>query len=83
MAQRDFYVSHTFDALQIIIGALPKGPDRSVIIYANRTYTEQVASFGSGAAHSIGRKIMVKEVRTMIESILEKFDTEDAGARAH
>jgi hypothetical protein len=77
MAQRDFYVSHTFDALQVLVGVLPNGPDESIIIYANRTYTEQVAGFASGAAHSIGRKIMTKEVQTLFESILAKFQAED------
>lgn len=82
MAQRDFYVSHTFDALQVLVGVLPNGPDKSIIIYSNRTYTEQVAGFASGAAHSIGRRMMAKEVQTLIESILAKFRAEDAGARA-
>ncbi len=72
-AQRDFYVSHTFDALQILVGVLRLGPEESVVFYTNRTYTEQVAGFASSAAHKIGRKMLEKEVRTMIESVLAKY----------
>ena len=75
-AHRDFYVSHTVDALQIIVGCLPLGPDKSVFFYANRTYTEQVAGFGSGMAHGIGRKILNKEVRALLDAILAEYRAE-------
>jgi hypothetical protein len=67
-AQRDFYVGHTFDALQLIVGCFGLA-EESVVFYANSTYTEQVTGFGSGAAHAIGRKIMTAEVIKLFESI--------------
>jgi hypothetical protein len=43
------------------------------VLYTNRTYTEQVAGFGSGAAHAIGRKIMSAEVEGALRTILERL----------
>ncbi len=79
-AQRDFYVSHTFDALQILAGVLPLEPEERVTFYTNRTYTEQVAGFASSAAHKIGRKFLEKEVRTLLESVLAKYRVETTGS---
>lgn len=61
VAQRNFYVGHTFDALLIMAGCFPVG-DESVVFYTNRTYTDLVAGFASGAAHSIGRKMLISVV---------------------
>ena len=67
-AQRDFYVGHSFNALQLIVGCFGLA-EGSVIFYANQTFTEQVAGFGSGAAHAIGRKMMTAEVVELFESV--------------
>ncbi len=72
LAQRDFYVAHTFDALQVIVGCFGM-TEGSVLFYVNRTYTEQVAGFGSSAAHAIGRKIMTGEVVTLFEAVLAEM----------
>jgi hypothetical protein len=69
LVQRDFYVGHTFEALQILSGAVPSSEQSSVLFYTNRTFTHQVAGFGSSAAHAIGRKIMVGEITTLFESV--------------
>jgi hypothetical protein len=67
VAQRDFYVGHSFDALLVLAGCLPLG-GQTIVFYGNRTYTEQVAGFASGAAHAIGRKIMIAEVVASLEA---------------
>ncbi len=69
--QRDYYVGHTFDALQILTGLVPAGEDQSILFYMNATFTDQVTGFGSSAAHGIGRKIMAKEIRTLFETVVE------------
>jgi hypothetical protein len=69
LMQRDFYVGHTFDALQIISGVVPAGEGASILFYTNLTFTEQVAGFASGAAHGIGRKIMTKEIVQLFEAV--------------
>ena len=68
VAQRDFYVGHSFDALLVLAGCLPLG-EKTIVFYGNHTYTEQVAGFGSGAKHSIGRKMLIAEVVTFFESV--------------
>ena len=68
-AQRDFFVGHTFDALQVLGGLVPVGEHESALFYTNSTFTEQVAGFGSGAAHGIGRKIMTKEILGLFEAV--------------
>jgi hypothetical protein len=68
--QRNYYVGHTFAALQISVGAFVLGDD-SLLFYTNRTYTEQVAGFGSSVAHSIGRKMMSDEVEDALRNSIE------------
>jgi hypothetical protein len=72
LQQRNFFVGHTMDAMQTLSGLIGQG-DEAIAIYANRTYTGQVAGFGSGAAHSIGRKIMSGEIEAALERILAKL----------
>lgn len=65
MAQRQYFVGHNFNALQILVGAFPY--EKGVIVfYRNRTSTDQVAGFGSSMRHKIGRGMMRDE-------ILERF----------
>jgi hypothetical protein len=80
MSSRNFYVGHTFDVLQILSGVVPSGPDSGVLFYVNRTFTEQVTGFGSGAAHGIGRKIMQGEIRALFESVREVLAKIAAGS---
>lgn len=77
---RDFYVGHTFDALQTLSGVVPSGPDQSVLFYVNLTYTEQVTGFASGAAHGIGRKIMKGEIVTLFESVRKVLASKTPGS---
>ncbi len=69
LVQRDFYVGHTFDALQVLAGLVPVGEGESALFYTNATFTEQVAGFGSSVAHGVGRKIMTKEILALFEAV--------------
>jgi hypothetical protein len=73
VAQRDFFVGHNFDALLVLAGCFPLG-EQTIVFYGNRTYTEQVAGFASGAAHSIGRKMLIAEVVAFLESAREAVE---------
>ena len=66
-SQRQFFVGQSYDALQIVVGlfAVEQG---TLLIYSNRTYTEQVAGFGSGARHRIGRGMLIDTVTTMLDA---------------
>jgi hypothetical protein len=68
-AERQFFVSRSYNSLQILYGLIPAG-GKTLVFYLNRTSTDQVAGALSGARHSIGRKIMEKEVRKHFEELL-------------
>ena len=68
IAERQYYAGQSFNALLIVVGVLAT-PEGSLVFYGNRTETDQVGGFGSGAKHSIGRSFMkdhiLKEFRAM------------------
>ena len=66
--RREYYVSQSFNTLQIIAGAFPFGED-TLVFYTNRTFTDQVAGFGSGTKHTVGRKMMLGEVEKLFEEV--------------
>jgi hypothetical protein len=66
--RREYFVGQSFNSLQIIAGAFPFGED-TLVFYTNRTFTDQVAGFGSGTKHTVGRKMMLGEVVKLFESI--------------
>ncbi|MEM9386164.1 MAG: hypothetical protein AAGA68_13955 [Pseudomonadota bacterium] len=54
IVERQFYSSHSYDALQIIVGLLPHENGTLVAVFG-QTSTDRVAGVGSNLAHSIGR----------------------------
>ncbi len=60
-ADRQFYVGHDYNSLTIVMGALPV-EGGIVVFYRNRTFTDQVAGFGSGLKKGIGRGQMQSTV---------------------
>jgi hypothetical protein len=70
--RREYFVGQSFNSLQLIAGAFPFGED-TLIFYTNRTFTDQVAGFGSGTKHTVGRKMMLGEVEKLFESIRASF----------
>jgi len=77
IGQRQFYVSHGYDALQIVVGAFAIGNDESLVFYVNRTYTDQVTGFGSSIARIVGNKMMEREVVHLFREIRRSATTED------
>jgi hypothetical protein len=65
VAQRQIFVGHNYNSLQILVGCLPV-ENGTVVFYRNRTSTDQVAGFGAGMRHKIGRGMMR-------DTILERF----------
>ena len=41
----------------------------ALVIYANRTFTDQLGGFGAGAKQSIGRKIMGGQIAGLYEQL--------------
>ena len=54
IAERQFYVQHNYNSLNLVVGAVPV-EGGIVLFYRNRTFTDQVAGFGSGMKKGIGR----------------------------
>jgi hypothetical protein len=81
--RREFFVGQSFNSLQIVAGAFSFGED-TLVFYTNRTFTDQVAGFGSGTKHKIGREMMLGEIKKLFQSIRASFETaseRELGAR--
>jgi hypothetical protein len=61
-------VGQSYNSLQSIIAALPY-KDKTIVFYSGRTSTDQVAGFARGTKHSIGRKIMAKEIVARLKEL--------------
>jgi hypothetical protein len=61
IAQRQFYVSTGYNAGQAVTGFMPVS-EGTVVIYANHTFTDQVAGFGGSMKRNIGRGMMEKQL---------------------
>ncbi len=64
--QRMFYVSSGFNAEQAIAAVLPV-QGGSVVVYGNRTSTDQVTGFGGSAKRSIGSKLLQSQLEGIFE----------------
>jgi hypothetical protein len=69
---REYFVGQSFNSLQLIIGAFPFG-EETLLFYTNRTFTDQVAGFGSGTKRKIGREMMLGEVVKLLETVRASF----------
>ena len=71
VVQRQFYVSGGYNSEQAI-GALLPVPEGTIVIYTNRTSTDQVTGFGGGAKRSIGSKLLASQLETLYRKIQAK-----------
>jgi len=68
MADRQFYVGRTYNCMQRLAGCFPV-QGGSIVFYANRTNTDQVAGFMSGMKHGIGRGQMRDEITKTFQQV--------------
>jgi hypothetical protein len=66
VAQRQFYVSTGYNAEQAVAAFLPSQAG-TVVVYANRTSTDQITGFGGGAKRSLGSKMLASQLEGMFE----------------
>jgi len=66
MANRQFYVTASYNAVQIVAGFLPV-KDGTLVIYMNRTSTDQVTGFGGSTKRAMGTKVMVAQIKDLFE----------------
>lgn len=69
---RQFYVGHSYNSNQLSIACLPYR-EGSLVFYANRSFTDQVAGFGSGLKHSVGREQMRGEIVSRLNNLRKAF----------
>ncbi len=65
---RQFYVSGSYNVGQALVGLIPveKG---TLVVYLNRTSTDQVAGFGGSAKRSLGSKIMASQLKALFQKV--------------
>jgi len=66
VADREFYVSHGYNASQEIAGLVPVS-EGTVIFYRSRVSTDQVAGFGSSMKRNLGRSVMARQLTEIFE----------------
>jgi hypothetical protein len=64
--QRQFYVSTGYNCEQAVAVFLPV-QGGTVVVYGNRTSTDQITGFGGGAKRSIGSKVLASQLESMFE----------------
>jgi len=67
LSQRQFFVGHTYQSLQVVAVALPteKG---SAVFYANSAYTDKITGFFSGVAQSVGQNRTKEDLTEYFEN---------------
>jgi hypothetical protein len=65
---RQFYAGHSYNSNQLTIACLPY-LNGSLVFYANKTFTDQVAGFGSSFKHSIGDEQERSEMTKILNSL--------------
>ena len=72
LVEEQFYVGHSYNANVVVAGALSV-TGGSLVFYVNRTFTDQVAGFGSSLKHKIGRGQMLDQVKANLERARKQF----------
>lgn len=66
VVQRQFYVSAGYNAEQAVAAFLPT-QSGTVVVYGNRTSTDQITGFGGGMKREIGSSLLASQLRSMFE----------------
>ena len=68
VAQRQFYVSGGYNCEQGLAALLPMKTG-TLVVYSNRTSTDQVTGFGGGAKRSIGSKLLGSQLEELYQKV--------------
>jgi myo-inositol-1-phosphate synthase len=63
-AQRQFYVSAGYNAEQALAAFLPSSGG-TVVVYGNRTSTDQITGFGASTKRSLGSRVLASQLEEM------------------
>jgi len=69
--QRQFYVSTGYNAEQAVVAFLPSQRG-TVVVYGNRTSTDQITGFGGGTKRTLGSKVLASQLESMFEKARAK-----------
>lgn len=72
IAERQYYISHSLDTLQVVILCLPTDKG-TLIAMLNNSYTGKVAGFGRTIAHRIGREKLQEKIRPLFVGLQKRF----------
>ena len=73
LAQRQYYVSRGYNVTQALAAFLPV-EEGTVVVYVNRTSTEQVMGLGGGSKRSIGSRVMASQLKGLFEKVRKKAE---------
>jgi hypothetical protein len=68
VVQRQFYVSTGYNCEQAIAALVPTGAG-TIVVYGNRTSTDQITGFGGGAKRSIGSSMLESQLQGIFEKV--------------
>jgi hypothetical protein len=72
--QRQYYVSGGYNVEQAMAGFLPAAGGGTLVVYVNRTSTDQVAGFGGGTKRSMGKKLMASQLEGLYTKVEKAAD---------
>jgi hypothetical protein len=70
LTEEQFYVGHSYNSNFIAAGGIAV-QGGTLVFYVNRTFTDQVAGFGSGLKHNIGRGQMLDDVTEKLKRLAD------------
>ena len=73
VADREFYVTHTYNTSQALAGFVPV-PEGTVVFYRNCVSTDQVTGLASSAKKGIGRTVMADQLIHIFERSRGSFE---------
>ena len=69
--QRQFYVSSSYNVEQALVVLFPV-VEGTLVVYLNRTFTEQVTGFGGGAKRSIGSRMLASNLEDLFKRLQQE-----------
>jgi hypothetical protein len=68
IAERQFYVTASYNAVQILAAFIPV-KSGTLVVYVNRTSTDQVTGFGGSTKRTMGTKVMTSQIEGLFEKV--------------
>jgi len=73
IAERHYYMTHSLNSLQVVIGCLPY-KNGTLVALLNQAFTEKVnITIGKRVAKKVGRIIVERKIRPMFENLRTVF----------